>query len=315
MVDFAFEVVISGGSIIEVDCCPGPTQAWPKNSEVSTQMNTEKSLERGVLYIVATPIGNKDDMSSRARKILIACDRVAAEDTRRAARLLAELGGIQYKLISLHEHNENKLVDYLVGELVAGGSVALISDSGTPLLSDPGYRLVKAANSSGILVKPIPGPSSLVAALSVCPLPAHPFLFVGFLPKKKKDLHSRLQEVVKKPEAVVFFESPRRIRRTLALFSTLTGRKIFLIKEMTKTFEYSWSGSASELLSQLDKDPKGEFVGVLEKVDFSETITLDAEAFLKEMLKHLPPAKASSVAAKVLSGSRKDYYELALSLL
>ena len=278
-------------------------------------MNTEKGLERGVLYIVATPIGNKDDMSSRAREILIACDRVAAEDTRRVARLLAELVGNRHKLISLHEHSEDKLVDYVVGELVKGASVALVSDSGTPLLSDPGYRLVRAASSSGISVKPIPGPSSIVAALSVCPLPAHPFLFVGFLPKKKKELYSRLQELIKKPEAVVFFESPRRIRRTLALLSMLTGRKIFLIKEMTKTFEHSWSGSASELLFQLDQDPKGEFVGVLEKVDLSENITLDAEAFLKEMLKHLPPAKASSVAAKVLSGSRKDYYEMALSLL
>ena len=128
MGEFVFEIELSGGSIIEVDCCPGPTQAWPKNSEVSTQMNTEEGLERGVLYIVATPIGNKEDMSSRARKILIACDRVAAEDTRRAARLLAELGGNQHKLISLHEHNENRLVDHLVGELVAGGSVALVSD-------------------------------------------------------------------------------------------------------------------------------------------------------------------------------------------
>ena len=142
-------------------------------------MNTERGLERGVLYIVATPIGNKDDMSSRAREILIACDRVAAEDTRRVARLLAELGGNQHKLMSLHEHNEDRLLDYLVGELVKCASVAVVSDSGTPLLSDPGYRLVKAASSSGIPVKPIPGPSSIVAALSVCPLPAHPFLFIG----------------------------------------------------------------------------------------------------------------------------------------
>tara|TARA_B100000989_G_C19441552_1_gene427579 strand:+ start:10 stop:846 length:837 start_codon:yes stop_codon:yes gene_type:complete len=278
-------------------------------------MNIEKGLERGVLYIVATPIGNNDDMSSRAREILIACDRVAAEDTRRAARLLAKLGGNRHKLISLHEHNEDKLVDYVVGELVKGASVALVSDSGTPLLSDPGYRLVKAASSSGISVRPIPGPSSIIAALSVCPLPAHPFSFVGFLPKKKKELHGRLKDLIKKREAVVFFESPRRIRRTLSLLSTLTDRKIFLIKEMTKTFEDSWSGSASELLFQLDQDPKGEFVGVLEKVELSENTTLDAEAFLKEMLKHLPPAKASSIAAKVLPGKRQDYYEMALSLL
>jgi len=278
-------------------------------------MNTEKGLECGILYIVATPIGNNDDMSSRAREILIACDRVAAEDTRRAARLLAELGGNSLKLISFHEHNEDKLVDYVVGELVKGASVALVSDSGTPLLSDPGYRLVKVASSSGISVRPIPGPSSIIAALSVCPLPAHPFCFVGFLPKKKRELHSRLQELIKKTEAVVFFESPRRIRRTLSLLSTLTDRKIFLIKEMTKTFEDSWSGSASELLFQLDQDPKGEFVGVLEKVELSENTTLDAEVFLKEMLKHLPPAKASSIAAKVLSGRRQDYYEMALSLL
>ena len=148
-------------------------------------MKIENGLDRGVLYIVATPIGNNDDMSLRAREILIACDRVAAEDTRRAARLLAELGGNRHKLISLHEHNEDKLVDYLMDELVKGASVALVSDSGTPLLSDPGYRLVKAASSSGISVRPIPGPSSIIAALSVCPIPAHPFCFVGFLPKKK----------------------------------------------------------------------------------------------------------------------------------
>ena len=139
--------------------------------------------------------------------------------------------------------------------------------------------------------------------------------FLKFLPKKKKELYSRLQELIKKTEAVVFFESPRRIRQTLALLSTLTGRKIFLIKEMTKTFEHSWRGSASELLLKLDQDPRGEFVGVLEKVDLSENIALDAEAFLKEMLKHLPPAKASRIAAKLLSGSRKEYYEMALSLM
>ena len=144
-------------------------------------MNTEKGLVLGSLYIVATPIGNKNDLSSRAKEILIACDRVAAEDTRRATRLLAELGENQHKLISLHEHNEDQLVGFLVGELVNGATVALVSDSGTPLLSDPGYRLVQAASSSGITVIPIPGPSSIVAALSVCPLPAHPFLFVGFL--------------------------------------------------------------------------------------------------------------------------------------
>ena len=113
-------------------------------------MNIKKGLEHGVLYIVATPIGNNNDMSGRAREILIACDRVAAEDTRRVTRLLAEMGGNQHKLISLHEHNEYKLVDYLVGELVKGVNVALVSDSGTPLLSDPGYRLVAAASSSGI---------------------------------------------------------------------------------------------------------------------------------------------------------------------
>ena len=278
-------------------------------------MNTEKGLESGILYIVATPIGNKNDMSSRAREVLIACDRVAAEDTRRVTRLLAELGGNQHKLISLHEHNEDKIVEYLVSDLVKGASVALVSDSGTPLLSDPGYRLVKAASAWGISVKPVPGPSSIIAALSVCPLPAHPFCFVGFFPKKEQELRSRVQELIKKTEAVVFFESPRRIRRTLSLLSTLTERKIFLIKEMTKTFEDSWIGSASELLFQLDQDPKGEFVGVLEKVDLPENITLDAEVLLKEMLRHLPPAKASSIAAKVLSGKRKDYYEMALSLL
>ena len=133
-----------------------------------------------------------------------------------------ELGGNQHKLISLHEHNEDKLVDYLVGELVKGASVALVSDSGTPLLSDPGYSLVKAAGFSGISVRPIPGPSSITAALSVCPLPAHPFCFVGFLPKKKKELQSRLQELIKKTEAVVFFESPRRIRRTSVSYTHLT---------------------------------------------------------------------------------------------
>ena len=149
-------------------------------------MNIEKGLERGVLYIVATPIGNNDDMSSRAREILIACDRVAAEDTRRAARLLAGLGGSRHKLISLHEHNEHKLVEYVVGELVTGASVALVSDSGTPLLSDPGYRLVNAASSSGIAIRPIPGPSSIIAALSVCPLPAHPFVSLDFYRKRKR---------------------------------------------------------------------------------------------------------------------------------
>jgi 16S rRNA (cytidine1402-2'-O)-methyltransferase len=216
-----------------------------------TNERTGEDLPEGTLYVVATPIGNQEDITLRALRILAAVDLVASEDTRHTRKLLA-YHGIRARLVSFHEHNEAERTGELVERLKAGSRVALVSDAGTPLVSDPGYRLVCAAAAEGIPVVPIPGPSSLTAALCISGLPTDAFVFTGFLPRKKEKRSRQLLCLKDEDRTLVFFESPRRIGALLAeVYRVMGDRQAVLCREMTKRHEECLRGRLSELIGIL----------------------------------------------------------------
>ncbi len=276
-------------------------------------------MSSATLYVVATPIGNLDDISPRALEVLGAVDRVAAEDTRHSGRLLAHFG-IRARLVAYHDHNERQRLAGLVSALQAGESVALVSDAGTPLVSDPGYHLVRAALEAGIRVSPVPGPSAMIAALSVAGLPSDRFCFEGFLPAQGGKRRRRLEGLVGEPRTLVFYESSHRIRAFLddlvAVFSP--EREATLSRELTKRFETVRRGSVAELAEWLDHDPvqqKGEFVVVVrgaENPPAGESV--DAGRLLENLLPHVKPGVAAEIAARTLGGKKRDYYALGLAL-
>lgn len=214
----------------------------------------------GSLFVVATPIGNMDDITLRARDILGTVDLIAAEDTRRTGTLLKRYD-ISGKMISYHEHNEAKRTGELVAELQAGKSIALVTDAGTPTISDPGYRLVKAASEAGIAVSPVPGPNAAVAALSASGLPTDRFLFEGFLPRKK-GRQTRLKILAEFDGTIIIYESPLRVATTLKQLAEAFGlRRAVLCRELTKMHETVYRGSLEELATMVDQSPiKGECV-------------------------------------------------------
>jgi len=269
----------------------------------------------GSLYVVATPIGNLDDLSPRAARVLAEVAVIAAEDTRHSGRLLRHLG-LSQPMLSLHEHNEASRVDALDARLVGGEDIALVSDAGTPLISDPGFVLVRALRDRGRRIVPVPGPCALVAALSAAGLPTDRFLFQGFLPAKGGSRRGRLEALAAREETLVFYESPHRIRDTLAdLASTLEARRVVLARELTKTFETFLDGSAAELLARMEEDPdqaRGEFVvmvaGAAERHD-PDASTVEADALLTALLAEGVGVKqAASVAARLLGGAKKVWY-------
>jgi len=203
----------------------------------------------GTLFIVATPIGNLEDLAPRARQTLANVDLIAAEDTRRTGRLLSHFG-IKTRLYALHDHNEEESAESLVAELANGRSVALVSDAGTPLLSDPGYRLVRAAHRDGVPVSPIPGPSALTTALSVAGLPTDRFCFEGFLPAKAKARRAVLVSLVNEPRTMIFYESVHRIEKTLEDLVSIfgAGRPAFVGRELSKVYEQCVQARLDELL-------------------------------------------------------------------
>jgi 16S rRNA (cytidine1402-2'-O)-methyltransferase len=267
----------------------------------------------GTLYVVATPIGNLGDLSQRAIATLKHVQVVAAEDTRRSGVLLAHIGHAGCQMVSLHDHNESSASPKLIAKLQAGESIALVSDAGTPLINDPGFRLLQLAWQENIQVVPIPGPSAVVTALSVCPLPSQPFRYVGFLAAKSTARRQQLQAWLQHPEAVVFFESPHRIRRALTDLADLTHRQIFLGREMTKQYETFIQGSAADVLQQLGDPPKGEFVGIIEAGE-AATTQYQHQQVLQVLLQELPPAKAARLAAQICGANKKELYELAVAL-
>ena len=278
------------------------------------------SIEPGILYVVATPIGNLGDIAPRALEILGAVDVVAAEDTRRTGTLLSHFG-ISARQVSLHEHNEPRQVPGLIERLRAGGTVALVSDAGTPLISDPGYRLVVAAREAGIRVSPVPGPVAAIAALSISGLPSDRFVFEGFLPAKAPARRQRLQALAGDPRTLIFYESSHRIADCLADMRETLGadRRAVVARELTKTFEQIRGGSLDELcnwLAENEDHRKGEFVvltaGAPEPT--GEGVTPEAERILGLLLAELPVKKAAKLAAEITGVGKNLLYARAVDM-
>jgi len=269
-------------------------------------------MHAAALYVVATPIGNLEDITYRAVRLLAEADLVVAEDTRRS-RILLEHYDIRQPMISLHEHNEQERIPELLNRLSSGESMALISDAGTPLISDPGYRLVREAASAGVPVIPVPGPSSVTAALCVAGLPTDRFAFEGFLPARPGNRRKQLGGLAREPRTLVFFESSHRIEACLAdMRETFTGaRQAVICRELTKQFETVLRGSLDELIARLERSArqrKGEFVVVIEGAN-EPGESLDSMDLARQLLEYLPASQAARVAARVVGGNRRDIYE------
>ena len=277
------------------------------------------TIESGALYVVATPIGNLEDISARALRILREVNCIAAEDTRHTGQLLRHFG-IETPLLSLHEHNERERLATLITRLREGQALALVSDAGTPLISDPGFALVRELRRQGLKVIPVPGASSLLAALSVAGLPTDRFAFEGFLPARSAARQERLRALAREERTLVFFEASHRIAETLADLAAVFGgeRPAVIARELTKRFEEIQGATLSELTVWLAADPKrqkGEFVLVTQGAPAAtETDTLETRRLLTALLAELPTSRAVAVAAKVTGLRKKPLYELALTL-
>lgn len=271
----------------------------------------------GCLYVVATPIGNLGDFSPRALKVLASVDAICAEDTRTTAQLLSHFG-IGKPLKALHEHNESRIAAEVIAQLQAGRTLALVSDAGTPLVSDPGYALVDAARQAGLTVQAVPGPCAVTAALSIAGLPTDEFLFAGFLPAKPSARRARLQVLAQEPRTWVVYEAPHRIAECAQDLADLLGadRLVFLARELSKRFEQSVRLPASELPAWIAEDPnrlRGEFVlAVAGAPARAEATTLDARQLLRALLTELPPAKAARLAATLTGEKRQVLYQWAV---
>jgi 16S rRNA (cytidine1402-2'-O)-methyltransferase len=267
----------------------------------------------GTLFVVATPIGNLEDLSPRARQTLAEVDLVAAEDTRHTGRLLSHLG-VKNRQIALHEHNEARAAAAVIEQLKQGRSVALVSDAGTPLVSDPGYRLVRAAHQHGIRVAPVPGPSAVTAALSVSGLPTDRFAFEGFPPAKKTARRKWLQTRARDERTLVYFEAVHRIAATLADMVDVFGaeREAFLGRELTKLHEQCVVASLGELLDEVRGGTiasKGEFVVAVSGATRPSGSSLDVDCLLAELLELVPARQAAAIAARITGGRRNALYE------
>ncbi|HUR40667.1 MAG TPA: 16S rRNA (cytidine(1402)-2'-O)-methyltransferase [Verrucomicrobiae bacterium] len=278
---------------------------------------TESVVKPGHLYVVATPIGNLGDLSPRALKVLDAVDLIAAEDTRVTGALLAHFG-VRKKLVALHDHNEAEATDEVLAQLKKERSVALVSDAGTPLLSDPGFGLVREARGAGIPVVAVPGPCAAIAALSIAGLPSDSFVFAGFLPAKEEGRKQRLLELAAETRTVILYESTHRIVDSAqALADALGDRRVCLAREITKLFEESVSLLARELPRWLKGDEnreRGEFVLLIEGAEGHDVAPREAERTLKVLLTELGASKAAKLAAELTGLPRKELYAIAVRL-
>lgn len=271
----------------------------------------------GTLYIVATPIGNREDITFRALEVLKSVDFILAEDTRHSIQLLSALG-IKKNLESLHAHNENDKSKHIIDELLAGKSIALISDAGTPLISDPGFLLVKLARQQYIPVVPIPGACALITALCAAGIPCDSFLFLGFLPAKQQARKSKLHALRTEPHTLVFYESTHRILECITDLSDVFGEtcEMVLAKELTKTFERFISGTIMDVKNWLLAEPahvKGEFVVLIPP----RPVVAEPDAhekLLSVLLSELPLKQAVTIACKLSDGSKNELYEKALAI-
>ena len=272
-------------------------------------------MSQAGLYVVATPIGNLEDITYRAVRLLSEVDLIAAEDTRHSRVLLSHYN-ITTAMQSLHEHNEAQIVDRILDRITDGQAIALISDAGTPLISDPGFRLVRAAREAGMPVYTVPGPSAVTAALSVAGLPPDRFAFEGFLPSKASARRKGLQALCHETRTLVFFESSHRIEAAIADMAEVFGgqRLVAVCRELTKKFETVLRVSLTEMKKELAQDTnqsRGEFVVVVDGYEGSEDVALsNAHKMALALLEYLPASQAARVAAKLNDVPRRKVYEL-----
>jgi len=265
------------------------------------------------LYVVATPIGHRGDLSPRAQAVLAGVDAICAEDTRSTGLLLAQFG-LARPLIAVHEHNESEVTAALVARLQAGAALALVSDAGTPLVSDPGYRLVRAVRSAGLPVLPVPGPCAAIAALSVAGLPSDRFCFEGFLPAKASARRERLAGLQAEPRTLVFYESAHRIEAALADLVAVFGgnREAVLGRELTKRFQTLLGPSLAAIAAAVAADPnqrRGEFVLVVRGNEDHEAARLaEGRRLYARLAEHLKPSQAAQLAAELSGAPRKALY-------
>jgi 16S rRNA (cytidine1402-2'-O)-methyltransferase len=271
----------------------------------------------GRLHVVATPIGNMGDLSERARQALETSDLIAAEDTRHTLALLQAIG-VSRPLVSLHAHNETQRVPDILARLKSGQTVALVSDAGTPLLSDPGFELVSRAAAEGIEVTAIPGPSAITAALAVAGLPTSRFCFEGFLPARQRERRAHLAGLADEPRTLVFFEAPHRITETLAdLIAEFGGeRRAVVARELTKAHESIYRGTLSELQRRAREEAnmqRGEITLVVDGAPQSAT-EVDAQLLRRAvdlLVREMPPSRAAAIAAQLTGATRSEAYALA----
>ena len=267
----------------------------------------------GILHVVATPIGNLGDLSPRALAALTGADAVCAEDTRRTRQLLAHFG-IDRPLLALHEHNEAQQAEVLVARLLSGQTLALVSDAGTPLVSDPGFRLVRAARAAGVRVSPLPGPCAFVAALSVAGLPSDRFVFEGFLPAKAAARRERLQRLAGEPRTLAFYESAHRIEEALADMAAVFGedRPAVLARELSKLYETVLDGPLGVLHARVSADAdqrRGEFVVLVQGAgEDADARIVEGRRLYAKLSAHLPPSTAAKLAAELSGAPRKALY-------
>ncbi len=292
----------------------------PRRIECADGDSAAPSVFAGTLYVVATPIGNLHDLSERARHILAGANVVAAEDTRHSARLL-QAHGIEARSISVHEHNETQRVPQILETLKSGASVALVSDAGTPLVSDPGLRIVRAAIDAGFEVRAVPGPCAAIAALSIAGLETERFGFEGFLPAKAAARRQRLAALASDPRTLVFYEAPHRLGECLADMSAVLGpsRKAVVARELTKVFETAYRGTLEHLAQRARDDgdmQRGEIVILVEGAPLSNRNADEAELerVLSVLLDQLSVSQAADLASKLTGTSRNVAYRLALEL-
>ena len=267
----------------------------------------------GTLHIVATPIGNLGDLSPRALETLKSVAAIYAEDTRHTRQLLSHFG-LERPLLALHQHNEDAQAAQVVTRLLAGDCLALVSDAGTPLVSDPGFRLVRAARAAGVRVSPVPGACAAIAALSVAGLASDRFVFEGFLPAKGAARRERLARLASEPRTLMFYESAHRIEESLVDMVVAFGdaRPAVLARELTKLFETVLDGTLAELLARVQADPnqrKGEFVLIIEGAgEDADARIIEGRRLYARLVEHLPPSTAARLAAELSGAPRKALY-------
>ncbi|MCD6048028.1 MAG: methyltransferase [Gammaproteobacteria bacterium] len=273
---------------------------------------------RGTLYVIATPIGNLKDITFRAIEVLKTVAWIAAEDTRHSSALMKQYG-INTPLKSFHEHNEHQRLQDIENALLQGQDIAIISDAGTPLISDPGYILVQNLSEKGFKISPLPGPCAAIAALSCSGLPTENFLFKGFLPAKTAGRCAQLETCQQETATVVFYEAPHRLLDTLEDMIKVFGENRFAViaREITKTFEQFQRGSLASLLAYFkthEEQCRGEIVICIAGAPAKKTSEIDAEKILKLLLTELPVKKAAAVAAEITGLRKNELYQLALKL-